>query len=234
MLNSKSLVWILLAGASAAAQADWSGKGEAGIVFATGNSRTETANVKLDLARELDRWKHGFGIAVLRASNNNVTNAERYGAVWQSNFKINDRSFWFGNLGYEQDEFSGFDYQASGTTGYGRKFIDTDTTKLTGQLGAGYRRLQNALTEATSGDPVLRGDVAFERVLTETTRIIDTFSIIAGDSNTLTTNELALQVKMSDAFALSFGVGVRMNSDPPLGAKKTDTLSTINLVYGFK
>ncbi len=59
-------------------------------------------------------------------------------------------------------------------------------------------------------------------------------SIVAGASNTLATNELALQVKMSDAFALSFGVGVRMNTDPPAGAKKTDTLTTINLVYGFK
>lgn len=234
MLKSKHLALVLLLGASAAAQADWSGKGEAGIVFARGNSETDTANIKLDMARELDRWKHGFGIAVLRASNNSITNAERYGAAWQSDFKINDRDFWFGNLGYEQDEFSGFEYQASATTGYGRKFIDTDSTKLVGQLGAGYRRLQNAVTGATSGDPVLRGDLAFERVLTETTRIIDKLSIVAGDSNTLATNELALQVKMSDAFALSFGVGVRMNTDPPAGAKKTDTLTTINLVYGFK
>jgi putative salt-induced outer membrane protein YdiY len=39
---------------------------------------------------------------------------------------------------------------------------------------------------------------------------------------------------MSDAFALSFGVGVRVNSDPPAGSKKTDTLTTLNLVYAFK
>ncbi len=80
------------------AQADWSGKGEAGIVFARGNSDTDTANVKFGLARELDRWKHSFDVFVLRASNNGITNAESYGAAWQSDFKMSERSFWFGNL----------------------------------------------------------------------------------------------------------------------------------------
>ena len=38
---------------------------------------------------------------------------------------------------------------------------------------------------------------------------------------------------MSDKFALSVGLGVRHNTDPPLGLKKTDTLTTVNLVYAF-
>lgn len=232
---SKSLVTLLvLSTFSGFAQAGWSGKGEAGIVFARGNSDTDTANVKFGLARELDRWKHSFDILALRAANNGTTNAERYGAAWQSDFKMSDRSFWFGNLRYEQDKFSGFDFQTSATTGYGYKIIDTATTKLTGQLGAGYRRSKFALTGATTGDAVLRGDLAYEHALTETTRIIDRLSVESGSSNTLASNELALQVKMSDAFALSFGVGVRVNSDPPAGSKKTDTLTTLNLVYAFK
>ena len=44
---------------------------------------------------------------------------------------------------------------------------------------------------------------------------------------------LALQVKMSDRFSLSAVIGVRYNSDPPGGLKTTDTLTTLNLVYGF-
>ena len=38
---------------------------------------------------------------------------------------------------------------------------------------------------------------------------------------------------MSDKFSLSAGIGVRYNSDPPGGLKTTDTLTTLNLVYGF-
>ena len=33
---------------------------------------------------------------------------------------------------------------------------------------------------------------------------------------------------------LSVGYGIRHNSDPPAGAKKTDQLTTLNLVYNIK
>ena len=46
-------------------------------------------------------------------------------------------------------------------------------------------------------------------------------------------NELALQVKMTDSLSLAAGLGVRYNTDPPTGRKKTDTLTTLNIVYGF-
>lgn len=223
-----------LAGSGAAAEGDWSGKGEGGIVFARGNADNDNANLRLELAREFDRWKHGFGLWALRAANDGTVTAERYGGTWQSDFKLTDRSFWFGNLRHEMDEFSGFDYQSSVTTGYGRKLIDSEATKLTGQVGAGYRRLKNALTGATSGDAVARADLNLDRVLTETTSLINRFSVESGSDNTLAVNELALQVRMSDAFALSFGVGVRHNTEPPAGLQKTDTLTTVNLVYAIK
>ncbi len=47
-------------------------------------------------------------------------------------------------------------------------------------------------------------------------------------------DDLALQVKMTEVLALAVGYGVRYNTDPPAGFKKTDTLTTINLVYELK
>ncbi len=38
---------------------------------------------------------------------------------------------------------------------------------------------------------------------------------------------------MSDALALKAGLEVRHNTDVLVGTKKTDTLTTVNLVYGF-
>lgn len=228
---------IVLAGlalcATMPAQAQWKGKGEVGIVFARGNADTDTANVKVDTSREVDRWKHAFGIAALRASSEGLTTAERYGANWQSDYKLTDRSFWFGGLRYEQDEFSGFNYQASVSTGYGYKFIDTERTKFSGQAGAGYRRSKLLPSGFVQSGAIFRGDLKFDHALTDTTRIINTFVVEAGSENTFASNDLAVQVKMSDKFALSVGLGVRHNTDPPLGLEKTDTLTTVNLVYAF-
>ena len=224
---------VIAAGSADVASADWSGKGEAGIVFARGNTDTETANVKLEMARKVDKWKHGFGGALLRARNDGNKTADRYGVFWQSDYKFSDRNYGFGALRYEDDRFSGFDFQTSATNGLGHKFIDTEKTKLNGQAGVGYKRLKNSLTGATSDNAILRGDLKYEHALTATTRIIDTFLVEAGSANTFAVNELALQLKMSEAFALAVGIAVRHNTDPPNGLKKTDTLSTVNLVYGF-
>lgn len=223
----------VLATTAVTAQAEWKGKGELGVVLARGNSETETANVKLDMSREVDRWKNSFGIAALRSSNTGVLNAERYGAFGQTDFKIDDRSFWFGGLRYEQDEFSGFDYQASLTTGYGRKFIDSETTKFNGQIGGGYRRSKNSVTSETDGEAIATGQLLYDHAFNASTSLINKLVVESGSSNTFASNDIALQVKMSQRLALSFGVGVRYNSDPPAGLKSTDTLTTVNLVVAL-
>ena len=56
----------------------------------------------------------------------------------------------------------------------------------------------------------------------------------SGAENTFVQNDISLQVKMTDVLALAVGYGVRHNSNPPVEFKKTDTLTTINLVYEIK
>jgi putative salt-induced outer membrane protein YdiY len=41
-------------------------------------------------------------------------------------------------------------------------------------------------------------------------------------------------VKVTDVLALAVGYSVRHNTDPPAGFEKTDTLTTIYLVYELK
>lgn len=47
-------------------------------------------------------------------------------------------------------------------------------------------------------------------------------------------NEIGVTVKVLNRIALSLAYGIRHNTDPPLGFRKTDTLSTVNLVYEVK
>ena len=228
-----------------AARADWSGKGEAGLVIATGNTETETANAKFQLANEVDKWKHQFGGAALYASSDDEgTTAQRWEAFEQSDYNFSPRTFWFGAARYEDDEFSGFEYQAIVSTGIGRKFIDTDVTKFVGTAGVGYKvfETRDAFDDAgglieegdTDNQVVFRGTLDYDHQLTPTTSVLDKFVVEAGADNTFLQNDLTLQVKMTDVLALAVGYSVRHNTDPPVGFEKTDTLTTINLVYELK
>jgi putative salt-induced outer membrane protein len=234
-----------LALSSGAAHAQWTGKGEAGLVIASGNTETETANVKLALSHERDRWKHSAGAAALYASADDEDTAERWELLGQSEYSFSPRTFWFGSGRYEQDEFSGFEYQATVATGLGRHFIDTDVTKFSGTAGVGYKffETRDVFDETTGAliDPgdsdsevVFRGTLDFEHALNASTSITDKFIVEAGSSNTFLQNDLALVVKMTNVLALAVGYSVRHNTDPPAGFEETDTLTTVNLVYEIK
>jgi putative salt-induced outer membrane protein len=229
------------------AHADWTGKGEAGLLISRGNADSTSANAKLDLAKESGDWKNAAFLGFLYGKNASFATAQRVEAKWQTNYRLTDRMFWFGALHGEQDKFSGFAYQASVTTGVGYKFIDSESTKLTGTVGVGYRRLRpedllkSADGEVISrikgdaiGDAVATAGVDFSHMLTKNTKVVDKFAVESGTNNTSVQNDLALQVNMTDALALSIGYGVRYNTDPPAGSKKSDQLTTINLVYNIK
>ena len=224
---------VALALMAASAQAAWKGKGEAGIVFARGNTDADTVNFKLGMSEEVDRWKHALEMSALRATSGGVKSADRYMAGWQSDYKISDRTFAFGGLRYERDKFSGFDYQATASTGVGYKFCDTDKMQLSGQVGAGYRRIKDGVTGQSSGNAVFVGGFDYENVLTATTKVVDKFHLESGSDNTLLSNFVGLEVKMNTALALSVGLDARQNTKPPSPRKKTDTVTTVSLVYAF-
>lgn len=231
--------------AAAAAAATWTGKGEAGLVISSGNTETETANAKLALARESGNWKNAFGLAGLYASDDVGTTAQRWEAATQSDYNFSPKTFWFGAARYEDDEFSGFEYQATVSTGLGRKFIDTERTQFIGTLGVGYKLLEtrDSFDEVTGAllergeeqrDGILRGTLDYDHKFNANTTLINKFVVEAGSDNTFLQNELSLQVKMMEKLALAVGYAVRHNTDPPEGFEKTDTLTTINLVYEIK
>ncbi len=244
-MHSKLLLPVLALGAVTPAYAQWTGKGEAGLVIASGNTETETVNVKFDMAHERDKWKNQFGLTGLYASDDSGTTAQRWEALGQSDYNFSPKTFWFGAARYEDDRFSGFEYQATVSSGLGRKFVDTDRTKFVGTTGVGYKvfETRDAFDEDTGvliqagareENIVFRGTLDLEHQFTETTTLIDKFIVEAGGDNTFYQNDIALQVKINSVLALAVGYSVRHNTDPPIGFEKTDTLTTVNLVYEIK
>ena len=55
--------------AAGAAQAQWTGKAEVGLLYSDGNSEAKSANGKLDMTHEGQTWKQNFYAAVLYGEN---------------------------------------------------------------------------------------------------------------------------------------------------------------------
>lgn len=233
------MIWLLPAIAcSLPAMAQWSGKGEAGVAIASGNTDTKSANARVAVGYKSDGWEDSASLAGNYVRTDGLTTARRWELGAQTRYNFGAHTFWFGAGRYEQDRFSGFDHQGVISTGVGRKFIDSDITHLAGQVGVGFKFFETiaTLVAPASKENELGGvaSLNFDHQLTKTTTVYDKFGAEFTSENNFLQNELGLTVKMTDRLALSLAYAVRHNTDPPPGFKKTDTLSTLNLVYEVK
>jgi putative salt-induced outer membrane protein len=229
--GSAALVLCLLSGV---ALAEVTTKGEVGASFASGNTETETANAALEVGVKSGKWAHTVGLAGNYGSDSVGTTAQRWEARGQSGYDLTDRAYWFGAGRYEDDRFSAYDYQATVATGLGYKFIDSERTKLWIQGGPGYRFAEFNQTGESEDSVIIRGDLGLDYQLTETTKIVERFLVETGSDNTYVQNDIGLEVTIKGSLALRVGYQVRHNSDVPAGVDKTDTLTTLGLIYETK
>lgn len=232
----QSFAMILMCGwlVCPAAASEWSGKGEFGLVVARGNSETETLNLGLEFERRSEKWRNQLRATALRSEDDGDLNAERYTLSYKSGYNFSEKSYLFGALRYDQDEFSSNDYQASLSLGYGRQVLDSDTHRLAMEIGPGVRRTEPSdplLASDTNVIGRLSGDYGW--TISDTAELSNELLVEAGSDNTFAENELALNVAINSRFALKLAAAVRHNTDVDGDVDKTDTLTTANLVYRF-
>lgn len=213
--------------------ADWTGKGEFGLVVSRGNSDTETLNLGLEFQRESEKWRNALNLTALRASDDGERTAERYTLGYKSDYKFNEISYLFGALRYDRDEFSSYEYQASFSVGYGRQLLDSESQQLSLEFGPGIRRTEEADTGMTDTSIIGRFSADYAWTISESAEFTDNLLVEAGSENTFAENKAAINVAINSRFALKFAVAVRHNTDVEPGREKTDTLTTANLVYKF-
>jgi putative salt-induced outer membrane protein len=243
---------------TAANNGGWSGSGEFGFASATGNSRSQNINAKLGLNQENDQWKNSFFLDALRsksqqkfvdANGNTIkqfnTTADRYDGGASVGYKLDPRSYIVGAGRYEHDQFGANLWQGIVSLGYGYIALKDESNELSFEIGPGYKRYRPADVDVvvngnlvaqqqpTESEVVARGLVNYKYKLTDNTSFENTLLMEAGSKNTYLQNDAGLAVSMTRKLALKIGFQVRHNSSVKADVRKTDTLTTTNLVYSF-
>jgi len=219
--------------AAGSASAEWTGSGELGLVFARGNTDTETLNTELKLKYTRERWTNASRFSYLKSESDGDLEAERLVFDNKTDYTLSEVSYITGVGRYDRDEFSSFEFQTSLAIGYGRRLIDTERQALSVEIGPGVRYSEIRDTGETETDLIARGGADYRLQISETAELTNRSLIESGSSNTFLENETALTVAINDALALKTGFLVRHNTEVEPGREKTDYLSTVNLVYSF-
>lgn len=237
---------------------DWTGSGEIGFASTTGNSRSQNLNAKLNMNQETDQWKNNFFLDALRAKgqvkvvdaagatvNQFDTTANRYDTGASVGYKFDPRSYVVGAIRYEHDDFGADRWQGIVSVGYGYIALKTERTELSFEIGPGYKEYQPApgtievngtsvpFTESRQDEAVARGLVNYKYQLTTNTAFDDTFLLEAGSKDKYYQNDAGIAVSMTKKLSLKVGFEVRYNSTVLPGIRKTDTLTTTNIVYNI-
>jgi putative salt-induced outer membrane protein len=244
---------------NAANNGGWSGSGEFGFASATGNTRSQNINGKLNLNQENEQWKNNFYVDLLRSkSQQQVVNASgatveqfnetanRYDGGASVGYKLDPRSYIVTAARYEHDDFGANIWQGVVSVGYGYIALKDDANELSFEIGPGYKRYRPAVQDVliggvevpeqpngTQSEAIARGLINFKHKLTDNTSFEDTFLTEAGSKNTYAQNDAGVSVSMTKKLAVKVGFQVRHNTNVLPGIRKNDTLTTTNIVYNL-
>ena len=212
----------------------WTGTGEFGFVSTTGNTESEALNAKLNFVRTKERWRHRFSATALSTSEDGIKDNERYTLEIQSDRALSTKSWLFGSFRWDADKFGSYDPQLSVTAGYGHQLMKSEKHELKGEIGAGYRKLEERITGFSSSEAIVRFLLDDSWQIWSTTLWTNRLLVETGSSNTFTQFNTGLAVSMTTKFAVKLGFEARNNTTvPPGDSESTDTITSVNLVYNF-
>lgn len=236
----------------------WAAQGQLGLIMTSGNTTARSGNASFDVAHRMGPWTLSGGLRGLYASIGHYTTQQDTSSRLQADLALSPRTFWFSSARWDRNLFAGFSYQASVASGAGFKFVQSRSTLLAAELGAGYRiEKPELLTIGPFGnvqkrthvpgsmqrEAVMQAGVNYSHSITHLTKIVNTLLVQYGSQDTSTTDNLSVQVKVDATLALAVGAQLINNTNPPAAVivnpaegrvRHTSTLFTVNLVYSLK
>lgn len=235
------LLVFLLAGTAVATDKPFGGEGEVGMMITTGNSDTESVNGKIGITYETERLINAADFQALYKSEKtededgvrrSLASAQKHEASAKTGYKFTENDYAFIRGAYLNDRFSGYRYQNTASIGYGRKLITGDRVNLSVELGPGYRH-EKLRTGGSEEEAIVRASGPFSLKLTEGTAFEQELSVETGDDKTVTRSVSAIKAQIIGALAMKLSYTIDRQSKVPADTDKTNTETSLALVYGF-
>jgi putative salt-induced outer membrane protein len=211
---------------------NWKGEGQIGATLSTGNTSSRGLSAGLALARKGLDWNYKFRAQADYQRTNGRTSVERFLTEVEPQYKVSDRAFAFGLARWEQDRVLGYDTRWNVSGGLGYKAIDGKTMSLSLKGGPTWQRI-DYITGPTDSELAALAGIDFGWQLSPTLRLTQVASTIVGERNMATSSLTAINAKLTGALSARLAYSAELDTNPPPGIEKVDTLTRFTLVYGF-
>lgn len=231
-----AVVFLALANVPAHAEEEekkkWKGEGELSYVETSGNTETENLIAGFKLSYEGMKFSHYLDLSASHSSSAGTTTAERYVAAVKSTYSISERGYIFGRDEYENDRFAGYDYRIKETVGYGHWLVKRERVELRAEAGPGGRHSRTTLGDKED-ELILYAWAGFSWKVSKSATMEQELKAEVGEEGTQSDSVTSLKAAVAKNLALKTSYTIRNNTDPPPGARSTDTQFAVTLLFNF-
>ncbi|MEX2449892.1 MAG: DUF481 domain-containing protein [Rhodospirillales bacterium] len=226
---------------------NWSGETALGGSFRSGTVRSVNANANFKLIYKTGPWQTEGVVDFDYDRSNSVTSTQRLRLKGKPRRDITERLYGFGIAEYEDDRFSGFDYQVTEGVGVGYRLIESPTFRVDVEGGPSLR--QSKIEQSKNINHELLGrlatNIAWEMsdtakftnetalLFSKNTIEVESASTAFIQDSTETRNVSALDMKIIGNLAARLSYEVSFRPDPPPNGKVTEMFGKISLVHSF-
>jgi putative salt-induced outer membrane protein len=211
---------------------NWSGQGQLGAFRSTGNSSNTGITAGLALEKTGIKWHHKLtGLADYQRTNG-VTTREQFIVAYEANYDISDRIYAYGLAQYERDTFQGYNARYTASGGLGYRVIVEEDMQLNVKAGPAYR--QTEFVDGTSSSSIAGlAALDFDWQISDNLRLTEDAAAYIESGNNTFVSTTGLVAGLGGGLSASLSYTIEHETDPPLGAVKTDTLTRASLIYDF-
>ncbi len=220
----------------------WSTSAELGAIATSGNTKGTSVTGKIDSKQELEKWSNEYAFAAFykedeltNANGDKVSekSAERFFVSAKGGYKLDTdhaKLYVFGS--YTDDTFGAYTKYALVSVGYGDRLYQDDSKTLEAEIGPGYYTGHTS-DEFTENGTMIRAAATLNWKLSDTADFKQTLSVELGENNTRSGAESSVSARINGKMQMKAAFLVLNDSDVPVGKKKTDTQTSLTLVYSF-
>jgi putative salt-induced outer membrane protein YdiY len=231
-----------------------------GFLYLTGNTRSADIKTGLDLRFERGLWRSFFVFDLLvKKTETESSNADdlitrefettdqKWSITSQTNYTLDaaKQNYVYGSIFYEENRFSGFDSQASMSTGWGRRWFESKEASFDADVGPGFKRdvtqvtadeMSKGISSQTQDTLILQAQALYIRQINEHIEFKQLFVVkhaIEVGQNSIYKAESSITSKLIDSLQLKVNFIIDYNSKVDDDKENLNTETSVVLIYSF-
>jgi putative salt-induced outer membrane protein YdiY len=231
---------------------------ELGFLYKSGNTKSGDIKAGFNIKHEEGKWVNLLAFNALAkkieqedeetGKDEFESTDNKWDIIGQTNYSLDEdgKNYVYGSAFYQQDKFSSFAYQTSGSIGWGRHWIDNETSSLFADIGPGVkydviRAMPATLDEAeifetSETAAIVQAQVLYTNQINDFVEFKQYFvakQAVESEKNSSYRSETSLTTKLIESLQFKFSFLVEHDTEVEESFENTNTETSVTLIYSF-